>query len=244
MVRHYNKPLLKGYIRISVGTPQQTETLMTALTAIDDSLWSGQVIKISLELPKNNLPSNTRNIIWAFYFPQLFFFHVSIRISLMLEAPSSTLKTCFKSKMPKRLFVLLNKQSAIQEAKERGNCQLITILLCVDKGVKWIRTLHFYCFLERTNTPSNSKVIHFRCHKSNPSVWVQTPGEKLEQIRHGLGLVNCLSSQNQIELMLVKKGWTATPVATEKSGESMTSPLKGGCRRVDVFCNTWMRHPL
>eukprot|EP00205_Picochlorum_sp_RCC944_P005288 CAMPEP_0182617602 /NCGR_PEP_ID=MMETSP1330-20130603/42497_1 /TAXON_ID=464278 /ORGANISM="Picochlorum sp., Strain RCC944" /LENGTH=379 /DNA_ID=CAMNT_0024837737 /DNA_START=297 /DNA_END=1436 /DNA_ORIENTATION=- len=38
MVRHYNKPLLKGYIRISVGTPQQTETLMTALTAIDDSL--------------------------------------------------------------------------------------------------------------------------------------------------------------------------------------------------------------
>ena len=35
MVRHYNKPLLKGYIRISVGTPKQTETLMASLKAID-----------------------------------------------------------------------------------------------------------------------------------------------------------------------------------------------------------------
>jgi len=35
MVRHYNKPLLKGYIRISVGTPKQTEVLMKALKAID-----------------------------------------------------------------------------------------------------------------------------------------------------------------------------------------------------------------
>ena len=35
MVRHYNKPLLKGYIRISVGTPKQTETLMKSLKAID-----------------------------------------------------------------------------------------------------------------------------------------------------------------------------------------------------------------
>jgi histidinol-phosphate aminotransferase len=35
MVRHYDKPLLKGYIRISVGTPKQTETLVASLKAID-----------------------------------------------------------------------------------------------------------------------------------------------------------------------------------------------------------------
>lgn len=36
MVRHYNKALLKGYIRISVGMPEQTQILMAALRDIDD----------------------------------------------------------------------------------------------------------------------------------------------------------------------------------------------------------------
>ena len=31
MVRHYNKALLSGYIRISVGTPEQTKALLAAL---------------------------------------------------------------------------------------------------------------------------------------------------------------------------------------------------------------------
>lgn len=36
MVRHYNKELLKGYVRISVGMPEQTQVLMAALRDIDD----------------------------------------------------------------------------------------------------------------------------------------------------------------------------------------------------------------
>ena len=34
MVRHYAKPELSGYIRISVGTPAQTDTLMAALRSL------------------------------------------------------------------------------------------------------------------------------------------------------------------------------------------------------------------
>jgi histidinol-phosphate aminotransferase len=34
MVRHYAKPLLSGYIRISVGKPEQTDALMAALAKV------------------------------------------------------------------------------------------------------------------------------------------------------------------------------------------------------------------
>jgi histidinol-phosphate/aromatic aminotransferase/cobyric acid decarboxylase-like protein len=34
MVRHYRKPLLDGFVRISVGKPEQTDALMTALQTI------------------------------------------------------------------------------------------------------------------------------------------------------------------------------------------------------------------
>jgi len=34
MVRHYAKPELKNFVRISVGKPEHTDALMAALTAI------------------------------------------------------------------------------------------------------------------------------------------------------------------------------------------------------------------
>lgn len=34
MVRHYQKPQLKNFVRISVGKPEQTDVLMKALQSI------------------------------------------------------------------------------------------------------------------------------------------------------------------------------------------------------------------
>jgi histidinol-phosphate aminotransferase len=34
MVRHYDTPLLKGFIRVSVGKPEHTDALMTALETV------------------------------------------------------------------------------------------------------------------------------------------------------------------------------------------------------------------
>ena len=34
MVRHYSKPELRNFVRISVGKPEQTDALMAALRAL------------------------------------------------------------------------------------------------------------------------------------------------------------------------------------------------------------------
>jgi histidinol-phosphate/aromatic aminotransferase/cobyric acid decarboxylase-like protein len=36
LVRHYNTPLLREHIRISIGTPEQSERLLAALGAQGD----------------------------------------------------------------------------------------------------------------------------------------------------------------------------------------------------------------
>lgn len=38
MVRHYNKKILSGYVRISVGKPDQTDKLLAALDNVVESV--------------------------------------------------------------------------------------------------------------------------------------------------------------------------------------------------------------